>query len=115
MSNTLLLQVYNKLLSHYGKQNWWPAETDYEMIAGAILTQNTNWKNVELALSNLKPFLNPKTIIEMDINILENIIKPAGFYKQKSIYLKNIFSFLNDHSLEYLRPLTQLVCEICYL
>jgi len=48
------LQIYNKLLKHFGKQYWWPAETRFEVIIGAFLTQQTNWKNVELAIKNLK-------------------------------------------------------------
>ena len=55
------LQIYNKLLKHFGKQYWWPAETRFEVIIGAFLTQQTNWKNVELSIKNLK---NKKTSID---------------------------------------------------
>ena len=48
------MQLYRKLETDYGAQNWWPAETPYEVMIGAILTQNTNWKNVEKAIGNLK-------------------------------------------------------------
>jgi len=49
-----LIDIYNKLLEHYGYQNWWPGETQDEIIIGAILTQSVNWKNVEKAIKNLK-------------------------------------------------------------
>ncbi len=54
MSQQMLLNIYNRLYEHYGPQRWWPGETPFEVIVGAILTQNTNWKNVEKALANLK-------------------------------------------------------------
>ena len=101
-TDNLLLNVFNTLLKHFGKQNWWPAESKYEMIAGAILTQNTNWKNVEKALVNLKPSLNPKIIANMDNETLEDLIKPAGFFKSKANYLKNIFSFIEENGLDKL-------------
>ncbi len=47
-------EIYQTLLKTYGKQNWWPAETPFEVCVGAVLTQNTNWKNVEKAIENLK-------------------------------------------------------------
>jgi len=85
-----LRALYQKLLSQYGRQRWWPAETRYEVIVGALLTQNTNWKNVEKAISNLKKAksLNPKKIISMPRGKLENLIKPSGFYRQKAERLK---------------------------
>ena len=49
-----LVKIYRKLLKHFGKQYWWPAETRFEVIIGTILTQQTTWKNVELAIENLK-------------------------------------------------------------
>ena len=51
---TDLTEIYQKLLKHFGKQYWWPAETRFEVIIGAILTQQTTWKNVESAIENLK-------------------------------------------------------------
>ena len=102
MKNSLLFDKYNELLSCYGKQNWWPAESSYEMIAGSILVQNTNWKNVEQVISSLKPFLNPTAILNMDITELEKLIRPTGFWRQKAKYLKNVFSFFDQYSIEEL-------------
>ena len=53
-TSDLLQEIYNRLLGHFGPQNWWPAETPFEVMVGAILTQNTNWQNVEKAIANLK-------------------------------------------------------------
>ena len=95
-----LVELYDKLLKFYGKQNWWPVDKDYhrihrsdpreEIIIGAILTQNTSWKNVEKAIENLKraKALNLKAVKEMPLDKLMELVKPAGFYRQKSIYLK---------------------------
>lgn len=85
-----ILFLYKKLLKQFGPQFWWPAHSDYEVVVGAILTQNTNWKNVEKAIVNLKNAnkLNEKEILEIKINELEELIRPSGFYKQKAERLK---------------------------
>lgn len=87
-----LTDTYKALLERFGRQNWWPAETQFEIVVGAILTQNTNWKNVEKALNNLKKenALEAETIIDININTLEKLIRPSGFYKQKAQRLKRI-------------------------
>ncbi len=103
-----LLSLYHKLLKEYGKQNWWPVDyeyhkkhgTDYreEIVIGAILTQNTSWKNVEKALENLKraKALSFKAIRDIEKEKLEILIKPAGFYKRKAEYLKNFVERFTD-------------------
>jgi len=85
-----LLDLYNSLLAEYGKQNWWPADSKYEVVIGAILTQNTNWNNVEKALNNLRKenLLSPKEILKIPNSELEILIRPSGFYKQKAERLK---------------------------
>lgn len=82
--------LYKQLLKKFGPQGWWPAHSDYEVVVGAILTQNTNWKNVEKAIINLKNAnkLNEKEILEIKLNELEELIRPSGFYKQKAERLK---------------------------
>lgn len=96
-----LIGLYETLLSYYGYQNWWPIDEEYhrrqstdpreEIVIGAILTQNTNWKNVEKALENLKRerLLSLKAIKEVPFSKLKHLVKPAGFYNQKAKYLKN--------------------------
>ncbi len=91
-----ITELYRTLLRTYGKQNWWPAETPFEVCVGAILTQNTNWNNVEKAIENLKRenLLTPEKIISCPDEKLQKLIRPAGFFKQKSSYLKNLSKFI---------------------
>lgn len=79
-----------------GHQNWWPAETPFEVCVGAILTQNTNWSNVERAIKNLKQagLLSPEGIAAAEDERLFELIKPAGFYKQKAKRLKAFSKWL---------------------
>ena len=88
------LELFKKLLENYGPQHWWPGK-GFEIAIGAILTQNTSWKNVELAIKNLKSnnLTTPKKILESDLNFLKNLIKPVGFFNQKALYLKNLSKF----------------------
>ena len=85
-----LEKIYQILYSHYGDLRWWPADTPFEVIVGAILTQNTAWINVEKALKRFEKNLSPERILKLPIEVLQNIIRPAGFYKQKSQYLKAV-------------------------
>ncbi|MGC8650625.1 MAG: endonuclease III domain-containing protein [Hydrogenobaculum sp.] len=97
-----LIDLYQILLSSFGYQNWWPIDADYhkthntdpkdEIIIGAILTQNTNWKNVEKALENLKThkLLSLKAIKDIDIELLKELIRPSGFFQRKAKILKEV-------------------------
>ncbi len=95
MENKIFLEIYEKLLQEYGFQDWWPVHknTDkfLEISIGAILTQNTSWKNVEKAIENLisANVLNWDKLEKMDTEKLKEFIKPAGFYNQKAKYIKN--------------------------
>lgn len=84
-------ELFKKMLAFYGLQYWWPG-TGFEIAIGAILTQNTSWKNVEKALENLRcnNLLTPKNILKCDDDLLAELIKPAGFFNQKTQYLKNL-------------------------
>jgi endonuclease-3 related protein len=96
-----LLKIFDMLLKSFGKRNWWPGETELEIIIGAVLTQNTSWKNVEKAIDNLKYYnaLDLQTLFKMDREMLALIIKPSGFYNIKSSRLKNIINVIyNDYS-----------------
>ena len=84
----MLEQIHKTLKSHYGDLNWWPAKTPYEVIVGAILTQNTNWSNVEKAIANFGENLTPQFVAAADFAQLSEIIRPAGFFNQKTAYLK---------------------------
>lgn len=90
----LIQKVYDVFYKTYGFQSWWPADTKFEVIIGAILTQSTSWNNVVLALDNLKKadIFTPKDMLNIDIGELESLIRPSGYYKQKA---KKIISFLS--------------------
>ena len=88
------LIVYERLRRHFGFQKWWPGETDFEVFVGAILTQQTSWKNAEKALANLKKndSLTIEKIAKMPIAKLQRLIRPSGFYMQKAGRLKSLCS-----------------------
>jgi endonuclease-3 related protein len=93
-----LIQIYDTLYRFFGPQYWWPAETPFEVIIGAILTQNTNWTNVEKAIDNLRnaKALDIKTLNGLPQNDLELLIRPSGFFRQKAVRLQNFTQLLND-------------------
>lgn len=93
-----LHSIYHKLYLHFGAQNWWPADSPFEVIVGAILTQNTNWQNVEKAINNLKKhrLLNPNKLYRLSQKRLAALIIPAGYYNIKAKRLKNFLGFLMD-------------------
>lgn len=88
--------VYKKLYSRFGPQHWWPAESPFEVAVGAILTQNTNWQNVEKALNNLKKnkLLVPRKLYGLSHKRLASLIRPAGYYNIKARRLKEFLKFL---------------------
>ena len=99
MKADLILKFYQKLYRHFGPQHWWPGETPFEVMVGAILTQNTAWKNVERAIENLKRenALSPEEINKMNIEKLAQLIKPSGFYNLKAKRLKSFIErFMED-------------------
>ena len=90
-----LIHIYELLYDCYGPQNWWPGETSDEIIIGALLTQNTNWKNVEIAIDNLKTnnLLILENIHNAELNIISKCILSSGYYNQKAERLKDIAKF----------------------
>ncbi|WP_291565176.1 MULTISPECIES: endonuclease III domain-containing protein [unclassified Clostridium] len=93
-----LIQIYNLLLTAYGKRSWWPAKTAFEMMVGAILTQNTSWTNVEKAIANLGYNLSPEFIETVSNKELGEIIRPSGYYNQKAIRLKALTLWFKKYS-----------------
>ncbi|MBI5586958.1 MAG: endonuclease III domain-containing protein [Deltaproteobacteria bacterium] len=95
-TSVLLKAYYSCLFESFGPQGWWPANTRFEMIVGAILTQNTAWTNVEKAISNLKGkrLLTPEKIHALKAVELAALIRPAGYFNIKAKRLKNFTSFL---------------------
>jgi len=93
-----LRAFYEAMLTRLGPQGWWPAETPFEVVVGAILTQNTNWKNVERAIANLKRegLLDPRALDEADAERLGDLLRPAGYYRMKARRLKNLMHLLAE-------------------
>lgn len=91
-SGRLFLNIYHCLFNKFGPQYWWPGDSPFEIMIGAILTQNTNWKNVEKAINNIKKakLMNPKKLLK-NMNRIPDLIKPSGFYRLKS---KRLIAFL---------------------
>jgi len=89
-------EYYNSLFTALGPQHWWPAEKQFEVIVGAILTQNTVWKNVEQALSNLREagLLSFSGLENTSPRRLERLIRPSGFFRQKARKLKAFVEFV---------------------
>jgi len=99
----MLIKIYDKLLNHFGKQGWWPTTSNqnpkFEIIVGAILTQQTSWKNVEKSIKNLKDndLLEPKKLYNLPMNKLQILVKPSGFFKVKSKRLRSFLEFLVEN------------------
>lgn len=91
-----LHSIFAVLLAQHGPLHWWPAETPFEVCIGAILTQNTNWTNVEKAITNLrlKGLLSPKAVRDVPLELLAEAIRPAGYYNIKSARLKDFVLWL---------------------
>jgi endonuclease-3 related protein len=88
--------IYEKLYKHFGPQHWWPADSAFEVIVGAILTQNTNWSNVRCALNNLKKrkLLKPEKLYRISQKRLAALIRSAGYFNIKAKRLKTFLDFL---------------------
>jgi endonuclease-3 related protein len=89
---------YHTLFRAWGPQNWWPAQSRFEVIVGAYLTQNTSWTNVEKALTNLRSArrLSVKGIRQVPLAELERLVRPAGYFRQKAERLKLFVAFLDQ-------------------
>ncbi|MFQ5464584.1 MAG: endonuclease III domain-containing protein [Thermodesulfobacteriota bacterium] len=93
-----LERFYSRLYRSFGPQGWWPARTRFEVIAGAILTQNTAWTNVERAIRNLRKgaLLTPAGMHAAPVGRIAELIRPAGYFNVKARRLKNFTSHLFD-------------------
>ena len=93
---TLLAEIYHKLYKAFGPQHWWPGNTPFEVAVGAVLTQNTNWGNVEKAILNLKRqgVLSARALHKMHQDDLASLIRPAGYFNVKAKRLKSFIDFL---------------------
>ena len=96
-----LMAIYKQLLARFGGRGWWPMSNgfsppEWEVCVGAILTQNTNWRNVEKALENLKAgkVLTPVDMVSTDLPELERMVRPSGYYRQKAAKLRMFADFV---------------------
>lgn len=91
-------RIYRRLLEHYGAQHWWPGETPFEVMVGAILTQNTAWSNVERAIARLKAAaaLDGASLLDLPDATLAELIRPAGYFNVKARRLKALCRYLAD-------------------
>lgn len=111
-----LLAIYKTLVAHYGNLHWWPAKTPYEVIVGAVLTQNTAWGNVEKAIANFGGDLSPEAVAAIPTEELVEVIRPAGFFNQKARYLKAVTAWYAGYGYDVLtvqkQPLGKLRSEL---
>jgi endonuclease-3 related protein len=100
-----LEEVYQRLLAAFGPQHWWPGDSPFEVLIGAVLVQNTSWQNVARAIDNLKQedLLDPHALYAVSTEELEELIRPAGYFRVKTRRLRNLLELLverYDGSLE---------------
>lgn len=91
-----VFEIYKRLYGAFGPRRWWPAETPFEVMVGAVLTQNTSWANVEKAILNLKKrrLLTPERLNGIPSRELAALIRPSGYYNIKAKRLKSLVDFL---------------------
>ncbi len=96
----LLLNFYQSMLESLGPSYWWPGESDFEIMVGAVLTQNTNWQNVERAITNIKRVerMSAESMYDLSEEQLAELIRPAGYFRLKAKRLRNLLSFLKKES-----------------
>ena len=97
MNKIKIQKLYELLYAHYGELHWWPADSPYEVMVGAVLTQNTAWFNVKKALAGFGTRLDPLFVVTASMDDIRDIIRPAGFYNQKSVYLKTLTKWFIGH------------------
>lgn len=98
MEDRLLMTVYQRWLASNGPQHWWPAQSPFEVVVGAVLTQNTAWTNVERAIANLRAanVLDPRALWAMPHDRLAELIRPAGYFNVKASRLRHAVEWVLD-------------------
>ncbi len=96
--STRLREIYRRLRDAYGPQHWWPAETPFEVMVGAILTQSAAWGNVEKAITSLKAAgaLSPEALRRLPHDELASLIHASGYYNAKAVKLKALAEWLKE-------------------
>ena len=95
----ILQHYFDALFQAHGEQHWWPGRTPFEVIAGAILVQNTSWTNAARAIANLSAarLLTPASIDKVPLSKLTRLVRPSGYFRQKARKLKAFVHFLREH------------------
>lgn len=103
MMKLTIQKLYDELYDNLGPQGWWPAEDKIEIIIGAILVQNTNWRNVELSLAQLREAtqFDPEQILNLSEAALQTLIRPSGFYKNKGRAIISVLKWLQQHQYDF--------------
>ena len=98
-----LTQLYQKMRHQMGASGWWPADSKEEIIIGAILIQNTNWRNADKARLLIKSATNfqPALILALSTSKLQELVRPAGFFKNKTKAIQSVFTWLNQYHFDY--------------
>ncbi|MDR2800251.1 MAG: endonuclease III domain-containing protein [Desulfovibrio sp.] len=88
------------MLAHFGPSGWWPADSPFEIAVGAVLTQNTSWRNVEKAIAGLRErgFLRPEALYSMPLRDLEDLLRPAGFFRLKAGRLRALLEYFSTYA-----------------
>ena len=101
--------MYYRLRDYHGPQKWWPADTPFEVMVGAILVQRTTWANARRAIDNLKSArgLSPRAIRELDEDELQRFIRPSGFFRSKARKLRALCEFLGERYADSIEAMSQ--------
>jgi endonuclease-3 related protein len=96
--NKILMDIYHQLFERYGSQHWWPGDSPFEVMVGAILTQSAAWQNVEKAIANLKNagVMSPLALRDIPLDELAGLIHPCGYYNAKALKLKALVNWLYE-------------------
>ncbi|MBN1283347.1 MAG: endonuclease III domain-containing protein [Proteobacteria bacterium] len=99
MKKQIFMDGFRLMLERFGPRGWWPGETPFEVMVGAILTQNTNWKNVEKAIANLKRegVLDPQELLDLSPARLASLIRPAGYFRVKAKRLRSFLKYFVEN------------------
>jgi len=91
-------EVYQLLVDHFGAQGWWPADSPFEILVGAVLTQNTNWSNVSKAIDNLRQagVLSYSSLQLLSVDEIAEYIRPSGYFNLKAQRLKNLLNMIEE-------------------
>src|SRR5687768_3579920 len=91
-----LMTAYERLYAAFGPQHWWPGKSPFEIMVGAVLVQNTAWRNVERAIGNLRDagVMDPHALYALSVEELAELIRPAGYFQVKARRLRNLLKFV---------------------